>query len=86
VGENGSSVSGGQAQRICAARAFYRSLNETTKFLLLDEPISALDDERARVLVESLTLFAREGKAVVAISHQAAIISVADQVIEVGVV
>jgi ATP-binding cassette subfamily C protein CydD len=86
VGENGSSVSGGQAQRICAARAFYRSLNETTKFLLLDEPISALDDERARVLVESLTLFAREGKAVVAISHQAAIISVADQVIEVGIV
>jgi ATP-binding cassette subfamily C protein CydD len=86
VGENGSSVSGGQAQRICAARAFYRSLNETTKFLLFDEPISALDDERARVLVESLTLFAREGKAVVAISHQVAIIGAADQVIEVGIV
>ena len=86
VGESGSAVSGGQAQRICAARAFYRAMNREVQLLLLDEPISALDDERARVLVESLTLFAREGKAVVAISHQAAIIGAAEQVIEVGVV
>jgi ATP-binding cassette subfamily C protein CydD len=86
VGENGSSVSGGQAQRICAARTFYRALNFEIQFLLLDEPISALDPERASVIVESLKLFAKEGKAVVAISHQTGVIEAADAVIEVGLV
>jgi ATP-binding cassette subfamily C protein CydD len=86
VGENGSSVSGGQAQRICAARAFYRALNREVQFLLLDEPISALDQARANVIVESLKLFAKEGNAVVAISHQAGVLEAADLVIEVGLV
>jgi ATP-binding cassette, subfamily C, bacterial CydD len=86
VGENGSAVSGGQAQRICAARTFYRALNCEVQLLLLDEPISALDPERASVIVESLKLFAKEGNAVVAISHQTGVIEAADAVIEVGLV
>ena len=83
VGVNGSTVSGGQAQRICAARTFYRAMNPKVRFLLLDEPISALDKARASVIVESLTLFANEGKSVAAISHQTGVLEAADVVIEV---
>jgi ATP-binding cassette, subfamily C, bacterial CydD len=81
VGVGGVGVSGGQAQRICLARAFYRALDKETKYILLDEPISALDDERAKVVVDSCRTFASMGSAVVAISHQAILAEAADALI-----
>ncbi len=83
VGVAGASVSGGQAQRICLARAFYRALESKCSHLLLDEPISALDEARAAVVVQSLKGFATSGLAVVAISHQKLLVNSADRVIEV---
>jgi len=83
VGVGGAYVSGGQAQRICLARAFYRALEADCAYLLLDEPISALDDDRAALVVRSLQGFASRGLSVVAISHQARLIEAADRVIEV---
>lgn len=80
----GASVSGGQAQRICLARAFYRALQLDCLYLLLDEPISALDDVRADTVVQSLKVFAARGLTVVAISHQTRLIDSADRVIEVA--
>jgi ATP-binding cassette subfamily C protein CydD len=83
VGVAGASVSGGQAQRICLARAFYRALESKCSHLLLDEPISALDEARAAVVVQSLKDFATSGLTVVAISHQKLLVNSADRVIEV---
>jgi ATP-binding cassette subfamily C protein CydD len=83
IGENGLSLSGGQAQRVCLARAFYRAITRNSKFLVLDEPISALDDARAATVVSSLTNFTAQGKTVIAVSHQSRVIEAADEVIEV---
>jgi ATP-binding cassette subfamily C protein CydD len=84
VGESGSAVSGGQAQRICLARAFYRALARHVDYLFLDEPTSALDEDRANEILKSLVHFAATGVAVVVISHQHHLIESADLVIEVA--
>lgn len=83
VGVAGTSVSGGQALRICLARTFYRALESKCSHLLLDEPISALDEARAAVVVQSIKGFATRGLTVVAISHQKLLVNSADRVIEV---
>lgn len=86
VGTAGSLISGGQAQRVCLARAFYRVLINDCQYLLLDEPISALDDSRAATVIQSLREFANLGKTVVAISHQKSLLVAGDKVIEVTLV
>jgi ATP-binding cassette subfamily C protein CydD len=85
VGESGAAISGGQRQRIALARAIYRALTHGCAYLLLDEPISAIDAARAGQVVAGLREFAREGFAVCAVSHQDAIAEAADVLIEVGV-
>lgn len=84
LGDDASQVSGGQAQRIGLARCFYRVITKQTQYLMLDEPISALDQPRAISVVASLKQFVLEGKTVIAITHQGLLIDAADQVIEVG--
>ena len=84
VGVAGASISGGQAQRVALARTFYRALTKDTPILLLDEPISALDEERAARVVSALKFFVDEGRTVVAISHQQSLIKAADLVEEVS--
>lgn len=70
VGTSTITVSGGQAQRIGLARAFYRALTQKSEWLLLDEPVSALDEARANRISHSLSTLAERGITVVAVSHQ----------------
>lgn len=51
-------LSGGQKQRVAIARALYQN----PQMILADEPVSAVDPERAKSLVELLTGLAREEK------------------------
>ena len=70
VGDATSAISGGQAQRVGLARAFYRVMAESTPYLLLDEPISALDQARVGVINASLRQLSGNGTTVIAVSHQ----------------
>jgi ATP-binding cassette subfamily C protein len=73
VGERGGKLSGGQRQRIAIARA----LVNKPKLLILDEATSALDPEAESAICD--TLLQLRGKlTILAISHQPALLTIAD--------
>lgn len=64
VGERGSQVSGGQAQRIQIARA----LCKNSSIILLDEPVSALDEDTGKSVLTTLNKLTKE-KTVIHVTH-----------------
>lgn len=60
-------LSGGEAQRVCLARA----LTVSPEVLLLDEPTSSLDAESAYAVEQTVAKLAGEGLTVVLVSHDA---------------
>lgn len=70
LGVHGAGLSGGQAQRVGLARAYYRMLTRESSLLLLDEPTSALDPERERQVLEGIRQILDRGVIVVAVSHR----------------
>ena len=65
IGEGGSGLSGGQAQRIAIARALVRR----PKMLILDEATSGLDGESARAIRGTIQRLRRQGVGILAITH-----------------
>lgn len=82
LGASGTGLSGGQAQRVAVARAVHRLRERGSRLLLVDEPSSALDATAEAALVAGLREVAREGAAVVVVTHRPAVMAAADRVIE----
>ena len=79
VGERGTRLSGGQRQRIAIARALvYRP-----QLLILDEATSALDPDSEAAICQTLKEL-RGHLTILAISHQQALVEVADQVYRIS--
>lgn len=76
--ELGSSLSGGEKQRIGLARAFLHD----SPLLLLDEPTSNLDSLNEAVILEALTKV-KDTKSIILVSHRASTMKLADVVIEI---
>ncbi|KAK0247559.1 hypothetical protein LTS09_017288 [Friedmanniomyces endolithicus] len=81
IGENGIGLSGGQRARVALARAVY----SRTKILLLDDPISALDQQTAESIARKcLAGPLLHGRTVVLVTHRTdLVLDMAAQVVKV---
>jgi ATP-binding cassette, subfamily B, bacterial len=79
IGERGVNLSGGQRQRVALARALIAG----ARVLVLDDPMSAVDTETERQLVEGLRP-AVAGRTVLVASQRLSTILVADRVVVLG--
>jgi ABC-type multidrug transport system fused ATPase/permease subunit len=75
VGERGGELSGGQAQRICIARA----LVTAPDMIVLDEPTSALDAQSEALMRETVAALAPR-TTVFVIAHRLSTLSVCDRI------
>ncbi|GAA1937714.1 hypothetical protein GCM10009775_32220 [Microbacterium aoyamense] len=81
LGVQGAGLSGGQAQRVAVARAFYRRQRGHAQVVALDEPSSALDRETEARLWRGIRSLADDGATVLLISHRATARDIADTVV-----
>ncbi|WP_130177966.1 thiol reductant ABC exporter subunit CydD [Cryobacterium sp. SO1] len=84
LGVNGAGLSGGQSQRVAAARAIYRSVALNCAVLVLDEPSSALDADAENALIDGLRTLAGQGRVVIVVSHRPAFVVAADHVVHLN--
>ncbi|QIW98767.1 hypothetical protein AMS68_004285 [Peltaster fructicola] len=81
IGENGIGLSGGQKARVALARAAYSD----TKIMLLDDPLSALDQQTAESIVKNLFIGPLlQGRVIILVTHRLDLVAgIADQVLEI---
>ncbi|MBP6429788.1 MAG: ABC transporter ATP-binding protein [Bacteroidales bacterium] len=76
IGDRGLTISGGERQRICIARAILKN----PAILLLDEATSALDTESERLVQESLETIMK-GRTTLVVAHRLSTILNSDKII-----
>ncbi|KAK4953013.1 hypothetical protein LTR10_008718 [Elasticomyces elasticus] len=81
IGENGIGLSGGQRARVALARAVY----SRTRILLLDDPLSALDQQTAEGIARKcLAGPLLQGRTIVLVTHRTdLVLDIAEQVVKV---
>ena len=83
VGQQATTLSGGEAQRVKLAKELSRRATGRTLYIL-DEPTTGLHFEDVRKLLEVLQELAEAGNTVVVIEHNLEVIKTADWVLDLG--
>ena len=76
LGERGSGLSAGEAQRLAIARALLRH----APLMLLDEPTAHLDADTEERVIDALA-HATRGRSVLVVTHRSAVLSIVDRVV-----
>ena len=74
-----SGLSAGQRRRIALARVFIRD----SKVVILDEPTASVDGDTEELIIKAVREMSAAGKIVIAVAHRPAMISIADQIIQI---
>lgn len=77
VGENGSSLSGGEKQRIAIARALYKNPD----IYIFDEATSSLDSESESFVKRTIQELKNQGKTIIIIAHRLSTIIDSDKIV-----
>ena len=72
-------LSAGQRRRIALARVFIRD----SKVVILDEPTASVDGDTEELVIKAVQEMSAAGKIVIAVAHRPAMISIADQVVQI---
>ena len=76
VGENGTSLSGGEKQRLAIARALYKN----PEILVFDEATSSLDSESEQYVKAVVQELKQQGKTILIIAHRLSTVIDADKI------
>lgn len=79
IGEGGSSLSGGEKQRISIARAMLKD----APIVILDEATASIDPENEHLIQEAISALTH-GKTIITIAHRLATIENADQILVIN--
>ncbi len=77
IGENGTSLSGGQRQKIAIARVLYRN----PEIIIMDEASSSLDSESEKMIIDVIKRMKDEGKTIIMIAHRLSTVTKADNIV-----